>query len=664
MWRPPLLLPLAFAGLLLALAGRYANAVNPGCQCVRFRGSRDGEGGEFHSPDFPRPYENNIDCILYVFSAAPEHIVTITFEEFSLDKSLTKSSCEAGDYVKLFLHLQTTAVNEHTPWTTLLCGEADDLPHKTYYSTSYSLIFQFHSDGVQGNNTGFRGTYEYVRRDLFVTGGRRVEGSLCDYSFISGEQNATGRLFSPQYPSTYPRNALCTYTFKARPNERVRLEFDNISFNNGGANCLEAEDTITIRQIDRTALELGLNSSTKDRGQDFRSSRNMSVSTASPSTSRHSAKGIVIGILCATSPRLAEFVSSLPLVVVTLKAESAHPGRGFSASYAFEAPNISLAFSGHERRFNALSSGRAFSCDRTIDSRTNSLSGILTSPNYLSPYPPNIECRTELQGQGRQRVLLVFHTFHLHSPSNRSSPTSCEGRDSLTAYNGPGTHEQLATFCGSSLPRRLMSSGPSLTLVFRSITSGHGAKGYKIKYFFVDNLNMVGGRRLDHLPCAFEYDSNVAKGGEFTSPNSAGLYPRHTECHYFFRGQSHEQVRLVFSSFDVRGHPPCDDKDSDYLEFSSIFTRDTSQRDRKCAHDKPKQIVRSNDSFLRVTFRSNGRDEGTGFSGTYRFVPAHHDIYDIIGVGSQASHSSSLSNTLYNTIVRLLTLIIHHRYAT
>lgn len=56
--------------------------------------------------------------------------------------------------------------------------------------------------------------------------------------------------------------------------------------------------------------------------------------------------------------------------------------------------------------------------------------------------------------------------------------------------------------------------------------------------------------------CAFVYRSEERKNGTFTTPNWPGLYPRETECHYFFYGQSNERVHIHFSHFDVEGVPP------------------------------------------------------------------------------------------------------------
>ena len=83
------------------------------------------EHGVFTSPDWPTPYDENIECVLYRFISAENQIVKVYFEEFDLQK--TNMDCIFGDYVKLFLHLgDEAAVNEITPFNSVLCGKLSE----------------------------------------------------------------------------------------------------------------------------------------------------------------------------------------------------------------------------------------------------------------------------------------------------------------------------------------------------------------------------------------------------------------------------------------------------------------------------------------------------------------------------------------------------------
>lgn len=58
------------------------------CCCVLY-GLDEGYGlinnGTFTSPNYPTPYENNIDCLLYTFTGGTNQIVEVQFNYFQLE---------------------------------------------------------------------------------------------------------------------------------------------------------------------------------------------------------------------------------------------------------------------------------------------------------------------------------------------------------------------------------------------------------------------------------------------------------------------------------------------------------------------------------------------------------------------------------------------------
>ncbi|KAH7644897.1 suppressor of lurcher protein 1-like [Dermatophagoides farinae] len=256
-------------------------AIRPSCRCIIFDDTFGKEYGVFTSPDWPVPYEDNIDCLLYTFIAQPDHIVEITFDEFDVQKSLeittstktktttTKtlnsnsvdSGCDHGDYVKLFLHLNTDddndGIDETTVWNPpLLCGKFPDI-EQTHFSSNSILIFEFHTDWRSGNNTGFRGTFRFLKKAMFRTDGQLISGTSCDYRFDHESLKLIritkywvgqrGYFFSPQYPSTYPKRTKCSYRFRTNdPNQRVRLLFVEVSLQRDDQSCISNSDVIQI----------------------------------------------------------------------------------------------------------------------------------------------------------------------------------------------------------------------------------------------------------------------------------------------------------------------------------------------------------------------------------------------------------------------------------
>ncbi|KAK1122526.1 hypothetical protein K0M31_008978 [Melipona bicolor] len=134
-----------------------------------------------------------------------------------------------------------------------------------------------------------------------------------------------------------------------------------------------------------------------------------------------------------------------------------------------------------------------------------------------------------------------------------------------------------------------------------------------------EDFGITTGRQEAQYPCAFVYNSNETRNGTFASPNYPGLYPRDTECHYFFNGHPNERVHLHFHFFDVEGVTPCEAVSaSDFVEFSNYMSRDRKYS-RHCGQQKEFD-VESDRKFFRVTFKSNDRYDATGFNASYVFV--------------------------------------------
>ncbi|KAL3255692.1 hypothetical protein MRX96_017267 [Rhipicephalus microplus] len=264
------------------------------CRCVTFDDMYGKEYGVFTSPNYPVPYEENIECILFRFIGNADQIVRISFEEFDVQRS--NLECVYGDYVKLFLHLdKEEAVNNRSPYNSILCGKINDI-EQTHYSSGHALIFEFHSDWRQGNNSGFRGTYRFLSKRQFETDGVSVPDSRCSFIMDSGNRSS-GRFFSPQYPSSYPRDIKCAYSFLGRENERVKVLFEQVRLQRGDFSCFNSPDVILVHD-----------------GRD--------------------GSAPVIGQLCNRNVWV-EMMSTGPDLYITFSAQSHFPGRGFMAKYTF-----------------------------------------------------------------------------------------------------------------------------------------------------------------------------------------------------------------------------------------------------------------------------------------------------------------------------------------
>ncbi|XP_050302359.1 suppressor of lurcher protein 1 [Anthonomus grandis grandis] len=598
-------------------------AVHPGCECLIFSSTYSKEKAVFKSPDYPTPYSPNIDCLLYSFVSGPDEIIEITFEDFNVYRD--KSDCLRGDYVKVFIHLDSAGINEYTPWETVYCGRMVDIP-SVIYSSGPALVLEFHSGPRVTNTTGFTGHFKFIDKRVFHTEGVLLPNTMCDYQFQSSpEESAYGKFYSPRYPSSYPKNSRCSYRFRARYKERIRVVFEEVLLQKGDISCLNRADIIRIYD----------GKSTSDA---------------------------VIRVLCNEGNEL-EVLSTGSELFIEFVANSNSPGQGFKARYQFQSMEETNTID--NSKYNRLGflfptevgpsvSETRSSCDIIINSDT-SKNGTIMSPMYPSPYPSKTTCRYEFQGRGKERVQVVFHDFNLYHVQDHSK--DCENQDSLNAFvHIDGRMEKIDSFCGSTLPKPVMSNGPRLKLEFQSLYASRYSRGFNATYIFTDNFGIKTGTQVPDYPCAFELNSNVSKVGYFHSPNFPGVYPRDTECHYFFHGNPKEKVHLHFNYFDVEGVLPCEAiSASDYVEFSNFIPRDRKYQ-RHCGQLKEFDIE-SDRKFFRVTFRSNDRLDGTGFNATYHFLN-QVDMYTVIpkinGSKGCLAHSYLLLSMVLSTFLLMV----------
>ncbi|XP_046416512.1 suppressor of lurcher protein 1 [Neodiprion pinetum] len=603
----------------------HCQAVNPGCACVVYSSLYSPQGGTFTSPDYPKKYPPNLDCLLYTFTGQLDEIIELKFDDFNLHR--IHKNCSSGDFIKVFLHLESKGVSEYTPWSGLLCGGLGDIPAKLY-SSGPVLILELHTEGASTNATGFTGSFHFIDRRKFEIDGQPIPGSMCDYEFVSSTLTPLrGRFYSPRYPSSYPKNIRCSYRFRARLKERIRVLFEEIALQKGDLSCINRADLIRVHD---------------GRG------------TTAPSIAVLCNHGAEIEVLSTGADLYVEFV-----------ANSDWPGQGFKAIFQFQPlddspPSLEVdkvapgAVTGTPRYsvIGPAVSATTSSCDNVFNSDLTK-TGIVTSPGYPNPYPARAYCRYEFQGRGKERVQVIFQEFHLHDIY--TDPKECDGIDSLLAYVLiDGKMEKIDAFCGSMTPRPLMSNGPKLSLEFNGIVSSRHVRGFRATYSFTENFGITTGRQLPEYPCAFVFNSNETRNGTFASPNYPGYYPRDTECHYFFNGQPKERVHLHFHYFDVEGVLPCGAASaSDFVEFSNYMARDRKYS-RHCGQLKEFDVD-SDGKFFRVTFKSNERLDGTGFNASYVF----YDEEDNFTVKPTQGHASTCKGPAVMFLVLQLVFRIH-----
>ncbi|CAH2040678.1 unnamed protein product, partial [Iphiclides podalirius] len=562
-------------------------AVDPSCLCIRFTSTYGKERGTFSSPDYPRPYSRQAACVLYTFAASSHQIVEVLFTDFDIYKE--NLDCTRGDFVKVYSEVGLhgpgpPGINEYALWSRVLCGSRMDAP-PAIYSHGPVLVLELNVGSKLSNATGFIGTFKFIDRRNFETDGVHVQDTWCDYVFDSHPSRPPyGRFYSPRYPSSYPSNIRCSYHFNARKNERIKLVFEESFLQKGDESCLNRADVIKV--------------------YDGRSS-------ADP----------VLSIICNEIVGY-EILSTGAELLVQFTANSNISGQGFKARYQFQMEDNSSADLNTLKKtidesFGPAVSAATISSCHQVFSSDKSKNGTLMSPKYPMSYPQKSQCHYDFLGRGRERVRLVFQDFSLQTITGQM--VDCDSTDSLDIFlYVDGRLEKMVSLCGTELPKPIMSNGPMLTVVFRGIYSSRNSRGFKISYGFLEDYAIASGKQLAGFPCAFVFNSNDSARGTVTSPNYPGIYPRDTECNYFFYGNRDERVRLHFTYFDIEGVIPCKVVSaSDYIQISSQMI--DPQSPRYCGQMK-ELYATSEKNFLRLTFKSNDRLDATGFKAHYIFL--------------------------------------------
>jgi cubilin len=269
-----------------------------------------------------------------------------------------------------------------------------------------------------------------------------------------------------------------------------------------------------------------------------------------------------------------------------------------------------------------------------VDNDGGGEQGEIESPNYPNLYDDNMDETWNIEVASDKRVRLTFQNFSLENgycddPSDYSTPISRDvsnkRHNSPTArcenYVCPYDWVQVSSgsvdekYCGSDIPSPIISSGNTMTVVFR--TDGSVTRtGFRAVWEAVDNDG--GGEQ-----------------GEIESPNYPNLYDDNMDETWNIEVASDKRVRLTFQNFSLE-NGYCDDP-SDY---STPISRDVSNKrhnsptarcenyvcpydwvqvssgsvdEKYCGSDMPGPIVSSGNTMT-VTFVCDSVFQFTGFN--------------------------------------------------
>ncbi|XP_050497170.1 cubilin-like [Diabrotica virgifera virgifera] len=231
-------------------------------------------------------------------------------------------------------------------------------------------------------------------------------------------------------------------------------------------------------------------------------------------------------------------------------------------------------------------------------------SGVIRSPKYPEPYPTNRECTWTINIPPGQQILLNITDFNIEYYS------SCR-YDWLEIRNGGTSASPLiGKFCGTTIPKQIVSHANKLYLFFKSDLSRVG-HGFRISW----SSTATGCGGLLTSPT-----------GSLISPHYPEPYARNTECIWKIVTSAGSRIQAVFSDINLEKHMQCL---ADYVQLFDGLTLNTPSLGKFC-YEAPEPIKSSSNQML-VKFRSDVAFQGRGFQLHYTTV-CHNTVKGFRGI--------------------------------
>ncbi|XP_026057290.1 cubilin-like [Carassius auratus] len=580
-----------------------------------------GSSGQIASPLYPRTYPNNADYRWTVTVDSDSHI-QIQFLDIDIEDLF---SCYY-DKLKIFDGPSTSA---------LLLGEFCGLTLPNQVRSSGSTItLEFKSDTVIGGK-GFLVEWTAVQGSGPLP---TIQPGACGGTLMTGDNPQF--LFSPGWPELYQHNLDCSWVIRS-PNSIVEFNLlsldmedevsclhDSLSIRDGDTNLSPLITKVCGRELpgslhstgDAMFLRFTSDGSINGRGfnatfsrgcggflhtdrgvlsspqypQNYKPNMNcnwqvmvtpgfrVSVTFQSPFQIQgygdHCSSGDYLELRNGpdgNSPTLSGRLcgSSAPSTFQTTD-------NGLYAHFVSDASNEA---SGFKLVFEAHSSA----CGGLIELNDGDAPGYITSPNYPSNYPQNIDCVWIITVPNGEAVQLDFEDDFYIEPHTGCMYDYIEIRDGPTSDAG-----LIGRLCGNTRPSTQHSSGTTMYLRFR--TDGSVTHiGFKAKY----SIATCGGTYIGQ--------SGIIRSPGYPNSN----YPDNSNCEWYLEGPTGHYLTFTYTALDLQSSSSCN---NDYVEIRE-YNASGRLLGKHCGNSLPAPLD-TGDSFAYVKFVSDGSGNAGGFS--------------------------------------------------
>ncbi|KAM7237074.1 hypothetical protein CapIbe_011318 [Capra ibex] len=576
------------------------------------------ESGTFTSPNFPRFYPNNLECI-YRITVESSRQIALHFTNFSLEDAIG-STCVA-DYVEI-----RNGGYENSPLLGQYCGS--NSPPRII-SHSNKLWLKFKSDFF-GSGPGFSAYW-----DGSLTG---CGGNLT---------TSTGTFTSPNYPMPYYHSSECSWWLKASHGSPFLLEFEDFHLEYH-PNC--SQDYLAVYDGSSTSSHLLTQLCGNEKPPVIRSSGD-SMSLKLRTDEGQQGGGFLVKyqqtcdnvvIVNQTYGILESIHYPNPYSVNQRCNWTIQATTGNTVNYTFLAFELEYytncstdyleLYDGPQRmgrfcgtdippsgsttgsKFHVLfyTDGvghheKGFQMQWFIQGCGGELSGDMgsfSSPGYPNRYPANRECIWYIHTAPGSSIQLTIHDFDVEYHA------SCNF-DVLEIYGGPDFRSpRIAQLCvqrSSENPMQVSSTGSELAIRFKTDSSING-RGFNVSWRAVP-----GG-------CGGIFQ---APSGEIHSPNYPSPYRSNTDCTWVIQVEKHHRVLLNFTDFDLEPQDSC------VLAFDGVSSA-TARLAGVCGRQQLSNPIISSGNSLFLRFQSGPSRQSRGFRAYFRQACGGHILTDSV----------------------------------
>uniref|UniRef100_A0A8D3CPG2 Metalloendopeptidase n=1 Tax=Scophthalmus maximus TaxID=52904 RepID=A0A8D3CPG2_SCOMX len=506
------------------------------------------DSGQIQSPNYPDDYLSNKVCV-WKITVAEGFNVGLSFQSFETERH---DSC-AYDYVEV-----RDGSSDNSPLLGHFCGydKPDDIK-----SSSNQLWLKFVSDGSI-NKAGFAANFFKELTNPHMGHVIYLMLTAACGGFIT---MLNGSLTTPGWPKEYPPNKNCVWQLVAPIQYRITLVFDVFE--------TEGNDVCKYDYVD---VRSGLSSDSALHGK-FCGAEKPEVIT-----SQHNNMRIEFKSDNTVSKRgfKAHFFSDIDECSKD-NGGCQHECVNTFGSYSCQCRG---GFMLHDNRHDCKEAG----CDHVV----NSVSGIISSPNWPDKYPSKKACTWSLTTTPGHRIKLVFNEIDMEAH------LEC-AYDHLEIYDGRDVRAQsLGRFCGTKKPPPVVSSGNKMFLQFFSDNSVQ-KRGFEVSYRAGCGGSLKAEVKTKDLYSHAQFGDNNYPGG--------------SDCLWVVTAEKGYGVEIIFQVFEIEEEADCG---YDYVELYDGADVKSPRLGRYCGSGAPEEVYSAGDAVV-LKFHSDDSINKKGFHVRY-----------------------------------------------